>query len=756
MLEHRLFGSDTSRRHRRLRPTVLAIFSYRYDVDLVPDLLANVETIVDGWIGFDDRRATTLFSNEPQRRRLLIERARELGAGWVLAIDPDERLEHGAASRIRHLTFELRRVVWQLSLRELFTPSSYRVDGIWGSKMQGRLFPVFDGPFCSEQLLHGAWCIAPDGYSILSSGLNLYHLKMLSKDRRTARRDLYQHLDSDNRYQQVGYDYLTNERGAKFEHISPDRDFFPAHRETGNLIMANIPGRRENCASAANESHRLIAPSYDHLETGNTRVSQIGSLTISIGDKVRRDSKLAVIIIGLRAPNSLFDAVRSVMLQNEASEIIVVNSGGGNPSEVLREYLPFIVLVELSRRAYVGEARNIGIQHSRAPYVAFLAADCVAAPHWVAQRVEAHMAGERVVASVIENDKFRNPFAWAAFLMTFGQRIAEASSDHTAAYGASYDRSLFDRYGFFSEAMMVGEDSEFHHRFRGSTRIHLHVSIRTIHCNPGGPVAFLSNQFRRGLRRYHLADFFRVETTFKQIVLTTVRRAWHPVRLSLSVLNGKTRLRAITSWPLLPFGAGAYFFGMLTSYVDAKVAERFFQASLRMALLRRPARAVSLLRNAITLRPVTAKYHQALSVLLKEMGFNDCSARELYTSWDIDRSAINGWQNEYSFGSLGENARRRIVVSIDFTVVVLSDSSDLRLAEFLRALATQCIPLSNLNVLVIDSRGNNHDSEVMRQIRRAYSPVVKFILPQNHLLPLHADKAQDHRPSVGGGWRSRA
>ena len=48
--------------------------------------------MVDGWVAFDDRAATDLFSNEPQRRRLLIERASELGASWVLAIDPDEEL----------------------------------------------------------------------------------------------------------------------------------------------------------------------------------------------------------------------------------------------------------------------------------------------------------------------------------------------------------------------------------------------------------------------------------------------------------------------------------------------------------------------------------------------------------------------------------------------------------------------------------------------------------------------------------------
>ena len=75
MLEHHLFGSAAAW-GRQLRPMILAIFSYRYDAELVPDLLANVSPAVDGWVAFDDRASGDLFSSEPRRRRLLIERAR--------------------------------------------------------------------------------------------------------------------------------------------------------------------------------------------------------------------------------------------------------------------------------------------------------------------------------------------------------------------------------------------------------------------------------------------------------------------------------------------------------------------------------------------------------------------------------------------------------------------------------------------------------------------------------------------------------
>src|SRR4051812_23438239 len=104
MLQYGLTGSDAIwRQRRRNRSLLLGIFSYRYDAQLVPDLLENIKPVVDGWVAFDDREATNVFSSEPQRRRLLIDKARELGATWVLAIDPDERIERGAATRIRRL-----------------------------------------------------------------------------------------------------------------------------------------------------------------------------------------------------------------------------------------------------------------------------------------------------------------------------------------------------------------------------------------------------------------------------------------------------------------------------------------------------------------------------------------------------------------------------------------------------------------------------------------------------------------------------
>src|SRR5258708_2141169 len=54
------------------RPRLVAVFSFRYDAHLVPDLIANIEPIVDAWIAYDDRGSSEVFSSELERHRRLI------------------------------------------------------------------------------------------------------------------------------------------------------------------------------------------------------------------------------------------------------------------------------------------------------------------------------------------------------------------------------------------------------------------------------------------------------------------------------------------------------------------------------------------------------------------------------------------------------------------------------------------------------------------------------------------------------------
>ena len=69
-------------------------------------------------------------------------------------------------------------------------------------------------------------------------------------------------------------------------------------------------------------------------------------------------------------------AVRSIIDQSVPAEVVLVNTGAGSFSGSLpAELLLRITLVESARRSLPGATRNLGIVYSRAPNVAFLAAD---------------------------------------------------------------------------------------------------------------------------------------------------------------------------------------------------------------------------------------------------------------------------------------------------------------------------------------------------------------------------------------------
>ena len=93
------------------RPRVFAVFSYRYDAHLVPGLPENLRPAVDGFVSCDDRDGPPGPSDEPARRAALLRAARAAGADWILAADPDERIEDALALRIRDFTRQGRNVL---------------------------------------------------------------------------------------------------------------------------------------------------------------------------------------------------------------------------------------------------------------------------------------------------------------------------------------------------------------------------------------------------------------------------------------------------------------------------------------------------------------------------------------------------------------------------------------------------------------------------------------------------------------------
>ncbi len=226
---------------RILRPPVsgkamvIAAFSYRYDVHLVPGLLENLAPAIHGWVAWDDRQADAAFTGDANRQAALHDAATRLGADWILATDPDERFEPGLAARIDDLTNNHGPLCWTFNCREMFTPTQYRVDGLWRDKHRVRLFPCLPGMQPEGKELHGSWTQNAARLPKRATGLDFYHLRMATPERRQHRRDLYAAADPERKFQALGYDYLCDERGMELREIAEGRHYSPVFVEDGGL-----------------------------------------------------------------------------------------------------------------------------------------------------------------------------------------------------------------------------------------------------------------------------------------------------------------------------------------------------------------------------------------------------------------------------------------------------------------------------------------------------------------------------------------
>lgn len=210
---------------------IVLIFSFRHDYNLVPDLIDNVSGFIDDYVSWDDRNNKGLYFHEGKIRRHLITEAKKKGADWILGMDPDERFERTAEKKIKILTKSKEKIIYGFHYRELYTPSQYRIDGVWGGKKRFSLFPAFEDQKFMNLQVHQPWHPINNDYKFVETELNLYHLKMIDPQNRKDRKFLFNKLDPGKKIQKIGYDYLDDEKGMKLKRIPFRRRYIPAYKQ---------------------------------------------------------------------------------------------------------------------------------------------------------------------------------------------------------------------------------------------------------------------------------------------------------------------------------------------------------------------------------------------------------------------------------------------------------------------------------------------------------------------------------------------
>lgn len=176
-------------------------------------------------------------------------------------------------------------------------------------------------------------------------------------------------------------------------------------------------------------------------------------------------------------------AVRSVLGAAAGVELVVVNSGGGDPAARLKAAGLDVPVHTFEERLPAGRVRNIGIEVTSAPIVAFLASDCTVAEGWIERRLEYHREHE-AVASAMGYGHAGSNWARAYHLYRFASRSVHSTPDTRALYGVSYSRSLLDGCGGFRDDLWVAEDTELNQRISATTEIAWAPDVVTFHNDP--------------------------------------------------------------------------------------------------------------------------------------------------------------------------------------------------------------------------------------------------------------------------------
>jgi glycosyltransferase involved in cell wall biosynthesis len=270
---------------------------------------------------------------------------------------------------------------------------------------------------------------------------------------------------------------------------------------------------------------------------------------------------LACVVISHRGQPEVVEAVRSLAGQEPACEIVVVNSEGQSPEVLLTAAGLAVPVLHRDARLLPGGARNVGVAATAAPFVAFLAADCVARPGWVSARLARHRAGAPLVASAIVNADPRSAAALASHLTLFSRRMPGTAAAKALLYGVSYSRALLAAAGPFREDLRGGEDTEHLQRAAALATPVWAPEVRTAHRNPATPTALVRDQCARGARAARAYTRMNGVPEGRRVALDALARWLPTLWLGLRSTGRTAGWRVLPAAALSPLAAAAYAWG---------------------------------------------------------------------------------------------------------------------------------------------------------------------------------------------------
>ena len=232
-------------------PEVICVMCIRNESRNLPGCIKHLYKYVDKFVIFDDdstdnsveilkryskvvkiiseKQKGNHYWGERHNREVVLRTAFEVSSTknpYVLCVDPDERFEIRFLKDLKNIIKNNYGSGINIHFRELWDNiKQYRCDGIWNLKNKTLLFPLQEKmTFNYENEYHIPWHYR-ELNDIVNLDYNLYHLNMVKEKDRIKRKELYNKLDPNKKFQPIGYDYLTDETGIEIKKVCFKRRF---------------------------------------------------------------------------------------------------------------------------------------------------------------------------------------------------------------------------------------------------------------------------------------------------------------------------------------------------------------------------------------------------------------------------------------------------------------------------------------------------------------------------------------------------
>ncbi|MEI6417997.1 MAG: glycosyltransferase [Sphingomonadales bacterium] len=177
---------------------------------------------------------------------------------------------------------------------------------------------------------------------------------------------------------------------------------------------------------------------------------------------------ISVIIPHLNAPDKLQLCLASVLSQQLPAgrfEVIVVDNGSRTPLTDVQAAFPAVRFLHEARPG-PGLARNTGVAAARGPLLAFIDADCVAAPGWLAAAHNAasrgQIAGGEVTIAAVDPARMSSIEAFES-VFGFRQKMYIETKHFSVTANLAMPRHCHDRVGPFG-GIDIAEDLDWGQR----------------------------------------------------------------------------------------------------------------------------------------------------------------------------------------------------------------------------------------------------------------------------------------------------